>query len=179
MKDDLRYTPSDCFETFPSPELHRALPRLEEIGKQYYDQRAAIMLKRNEGLTKTYNRFHDPDTRDPVITELRELHDAIDRAVLDAYEWTDICPACEFILDYEDDEEDVPGKANRRRKPWRYRWADAVRDEVLGRLLELNARRAREEVLAGATGAKTRRSDGRTKVAKKRGRASGAPLLDT
>lgn len=51
----------------------------------------------------------------------------MDRAVLDAYGWTDIQPTCEFLLDYEDDEDE----SSRRRKPWRYRWPDDVRDEVL------------------------------------------------
>jgi len=51
-------------------------------------------------------------------------------------------------LDYEIDEEEWRGK----KKPWRYRWPDEVRDEVLARLLELNAERAREEVRDGATG---------------------------
>ena len=32
-----------------------------------------------------------------------------------------------------------------RRKPYRYRWPDDIRDEVLARLLELNAERAAEE----------------------------------
>ncbi len=63
------------------------------------------MIRNNEGLTKTYNRFHDPDERSPDIFKLRELHAAMDRAVLDAYGWTDLKPACEFLLDYEDEED--------------------------------------------------------------------------
>ena len=38
----------------------------------------------------------------------------------------------------------------RRRNPWRYRWPDDFRDEVLARLLELNRQRAEEERLGGA-----------------------------
>lgn len=138
MKDDLRYTPSDCFETFPFAEDWMATPRLEAVGAQYYEFRAQLMIAHNEGLTRTYNRFNDRDERDPDILSLRVLHDAMDRAVLDAYGWTDIEPTCEFLLEYEDDEED----SSRRRKPWRYRWAEEVRDEVLARLLELNRERA-------------------------------------
>ena len=48
------------------------------------------MVRNDEGLTKTYNRFHDPDENDPDILKLRELHAAMDRAVLAAYGWTDI-----------------------------------------------------------------------------------------
>jgi hypothetical protein len=60
MKDDLRYTPSDCFETFPFPENWETQATLETSGKAYYEFRAALMAKNDEGLTKTYNRFHDP-----------------------------------------------------------------------------------------------------------------------
>ena len=142
------------------------------IGSKYYDFRAAVMVRNDEGLTKTYNRFHDPDDRDTEIVKLRELHAAMDRAVLDAYGWTDIQPTCELILDYEDEEdEEAAGRPSRRKKPWRYRWPDDIRDEVLGRLLELNAQRAREQETIGAR---------RTDVSKKPARSGGAttPLLD-
>ncbi len=39
-------------------------------------------------------------------------------------------------------------KANKK-LPWRHRWPDAVRDEVLARLLALNAERYAEEVAQG------------------------------
>lgn len=146
MKDDAVYTPSDCFKTFPFPENWQTLPALEAAGNAYYDFRADLMVRNAEGLTKTYNRFHDPYERDPDILKLRELHAAMDRAVLDAYGWTDIPTECEFLLDYEIDEEEWGNK----KKPYRYRWPDEVRDEVLARLLELNAVRAREEARAGA-----------------------------
>ena len=146
MKDDLRYTPSDCFETFPFPEKWETHPALEAAGKAYYDSRAALMVRNNEGLTKTYNRFHDPDENDPDIAKLRTLHAAMDRAVLDAYGWRDLATDCEFLLDYAIDEEEW----GRRKKPWRYRWPDATRDEVLARLLALNAERAEAERASGS-----------------------------
>jgi hypothetical protein len=154
MKDDLRYTPSDCFETFPFPENWQTHPTLEAAGKAYYEFRAALMVRNDEGLTKTYNRFHNPYENDLDILKLRELHAAMDRAVLDAYGWTDIPTDCEFILDYEIEDEEEWGN---KKKPWRYRWPDDVRDEVLARLLELNAKRAKEEALSGAAAAKPRR----------------------
>ena len=141
MKDDLRYTPSDCFETFPFPKGWETDPALEGAGKAYYDFRAGLMVRNNEGLTKTYNRFHDPDEGDPEIAKLRELHAAMDRAVLNAYGWSDIPTDCKFVLDYEIDEEEW----GKRKKPYRYRWPDDIRDEVLARLLELNAQRPKRE----------------------------------
>lgn len=146
MKDDLRYTPSDCFETFPFPEGWETRSDLESVGKEYYEFRAALMVRNDEGMTKTYNRFHDPYEHDPDIAELRRLHAVMDRAVLDAYGWAGIPTDCEFLLDYEIDEETW---SPRKKKPYRYRWPNEVRDEVLARLLELNARRAAEEARAG------------------------------
>jgi hypothetical protein len=145
LEDRLRYTPSDCFETFPLPEGFEADPRLEAVGREYYDFRAELMVERKEGLTKIYNRFHDRDERLNAVGELRRLHDAMDRAVLDAYGWTNIRPTCEFELEWEGDEAE---NGHRRRKPWRYRWPEPVRDEVLARLLALNAQRAEEKRLA-------------------------------
>jgi hypothetical protein len=107
------------------------------------------MVRKGEGLTKTYNRFDDPDERDPEVLELRELHAAIDRAVLHAYGWTDLQPKRDFILDYQDEGEDDNVTGRERKKPWRYRWVDEDRDEVLARLLELNRIRAEEEAQAG------------------------------
>ena len=144
LGDALRYSPSDCFETFPFPESWETHPVLKAAGKAYYEFRAALMVKNNEGLTKTYNSFHDPDERDSEILKLRELHAAMDRAVLDAYGWADIPTDCKFLLDYEIDEEEWGNK----KKPYRYRWPDEVRDEVLARLIEFNAERAKEEAAA-------------------------------
>ena len=141
LKDDLRYTPSDCFETYPFIPGWETDPSLEAAGQEYYEFRAALMVKNNKGLTKTYNRFHDPYDDDLDVAHLRELHADMDRAVLDACGWNDIPTECEFLLDHEIDDEEW----GRRKKPYRYRWPNAVRDEVLARLLELNANRAAEE----------------------------------
>lgn len=150
MKDDLRYAATDCFTTFPFPDKWDSNPDLAAAGRAYLHHRNETMKRSNEGLTKTYNRFHDPEECDAKIEKLRELHAAMDRAVLDAYRWNDISTSCDFLLDYEIDEVEWGNK----KKPWRYRWPDEVRDKVLARLLELNAKRAKEEELSGASAAK-------------------------
>src|SRR5208337_4279231 len=94
-----------------------------------------------------------PDERSPDIVKLRELHDAMDRAVLDAYDWTDLKPTCKYLFDYEEDEDEDESGGRRRKKPWRYRWPDDFRDEVLARLLELNRQRAEQERPSGAAAA--------------------------
>jgi hypothetical protein len=65
------------------------------------------MVQNNQGLTDTYNRFHDPHEDDPEILKLRELHSQMDRAVLNAYGWQDLENTCGFALDYLDIEPDA------------------------------------------------------------------------
>lgn len=138
MKDDLRYT-TPCYETFPRPTM--SLSEVAAAGREYYDYRQRLMISNDEGLTKTYNRFHNPDEISEGINKLRQLHDAMDRAVLDSYGWADLHPTAEFLLDYEVDEDE----SSRKRKPWRFRWPDEVQEEVLSRLLALNQERADKE----------------------------------
>ena len=150
FKDDQAYHPSDCFETFPFPAEFETDAALEAAGREYYEFRAALMVRQNEGLTKTYNRFHDPEESAPDIHQLRQLHAQMDATVLTAYGWTDLLPkcTCEFLLDYEDEESESTAEEStgrKKKKPWRYRWPDEVRDEVLARLLKLNAERAAGE----------------------------------
>jgi len=54
-------------------DMPETAPEIEAAGRAYHDHRAVLMVGNNEGLTKTYNRFHDPDERDPGIIELRSL----------------------------------------------------------------------------------------------------------
>ena len=107
-----------------------------------------------------------PHETSPEIKKLRDLHEEMDRAVLRAYGWDDVAEQgpCEFLLDYEEEEDDDPtAKKSKKKKPWRYRWPDEFRDEVLARLLELNEQRAMEEKLAG----KTAEAAAKKKAAKK------------
>jgi hypothetical protein len=111
ISDRKRYTPTDCFETYPFPPDWESNPALEEAGHRYYEYRAALMVRNNEGLTKTYSRFHSPEETSPDIAQMRRLHAAMDTAVVTAYGWNDLLPhlRCEFLLDYEDEED--PGTA--------------------------------------------------------------------
>jgi hypothetical protein len=180
LEDRLRYTPSDCFETFPFPPDWQQNPALEHAGKRYYEFRAELMVRNNEGLTTTYNRFHDPDERSPDLLELRELHAEMDRAVLTAYGWTDLAEraTCEFRLDYEDDDaaadDDAP-RARAKKKPWRYRWPQEFHDEVLARLLDLNQQRAEQERLTGLAAEAATKSPSKKTAKKTSKRSTKAP----
>jgi hypothetical protein len=142
MKDDLRYTPSDCFETFPFPDGFEASRPLEDAGRTYHDHRAALMVRHHEGMTRTYNRFHDPAETADDIQRLRDLHAAMDRAVLEAYGWHDLAARAEptFLDETNEDDHTYQG---------RLFWLSDFRDEVLARLLALNAERHAEEVRLG------------------------------
>lgn len=150
MKDDPVYTPTDCFDPFPFPS-EAVIDGLNAVGEECFSYRADLMANSNQGLTDTYNRFHDPHEKSPEIKQLRELHAAMDKAVLEAYGWDDLArtATCEFLLDYEEEEDDSTSSKRKKKKPWRLRWPDEFRDEVLARLLELNEQRHQEELLAG------------------------------
>jgi hypothetical protein len=141
-----RYTPTDCFDTFPFPPeeyrrvasgkwqedaLEGPFAEAARIGSQYHEHRRQIMLARQLGLTKTYNLFHDPACTDADIVRLRELHAAMDRAILACYGWQDLDLAHGF---YEND-----------RGQLRYTIAPAARTTLLSRLLALNLEYAKEE----------------------------------
>jgi len=124
MKNDPRYTAADCFETFPFPPAlldttainptHAATRQnLEDTGERNHQFRAQLMVNNNEGLTSTYNRFHDPAETSSDLLELRRLHGEMDQAVLNAYGWSDVAPPgplnspCGFGLDYLDLDDDA------------------------------------------------------------------------
>ena len=127
----LRYTPTDCFETFPQPAYDAAT---ESAGRALDQHRAPLMIDNKEGLTKTYNRVHNPEDHSSGIQDLRDLHVALDLAVRHAYGWAD--------LDLDHGYWDTP-------QGRRLTLGPAARTEVLDRLLELNHQRYAEEVAAG------------------------------
>jgi hypothetical protein len=185
LEDRLRYSINDVFQTFPFPKDVATNKSVERRGRDYYDFRESIMITCQAGLTTIYNRFHDPHEQSSEILHLRELHAAMDRAVLEAYGWDDLAAAarCEFLLNYEEEEDNEPGaKKSKKKKPWRYRWPDDFRDEVLARLLELNEHRAREERLAGNATASARKprsaTTARAKAGKTKQQDESAPLFE-
>ena len=92
------------------------------------------MLARQEGLTKTYNRFHDPAETSADILKLRQLHIEMDQAVAAAYGWTDL---------------DLGHGFHQTKQGLRYTISETARREVLARLLKLNHEHYAEEVRQG------------------------------
>lgn len=142
LKSDTRYGPSDCFENFPFPSNLDADAALSKASAAYYDHRTELMIRHGEGLTRTYNRFHNRDEHAADIQRLRELHDLMDIAVLRAYSWNDLadCASPEFLTEDAEPEHRYQG---------RLFWPADFRDEVLARLLSLNGERAADEQARG------------------------------
>jgi hypothetical protein len=139
LRTDIRYTPTDCFDTFPFPpleyerlassqwqleEMPQSFQQAAQLGAAYHEHRRQIMLARQLGLTKTYNLFHNPACQDADIVRLRELHAEMDRAILACYGWEDLEPSHNF---YQND-----------RGQTRYTISPEARREVLARLVGLN-----------------------------------------
>jgi hypothetical protein len=142
LKMDMLYNPTNCFETFPLPHLTLEQSAiLDPIGETYHEYRRQIMLDRQEGLTKTYNRFHNPDETAPDIAHLRELHVEMDNAVATAYGW-DPSAGSGQALDLDHGFHETP-------QGTRFTISEAARREVLTRLLQLNHERYAEEVRQG------------------------------
>ncbi len=171
LETRLRYSPSDCFETFAFPtHLWRsANPSLAALGERYHEYRKSLMLSLWLGLTDIYNLFHARDlspalvakvSKKPAdeaergyngILELRRLHVALDTAVRDAYSWQDLPLGHDF---YEI--ETLPENDRVR-----YTINPAARKQLLNRLLALNHARAAEEATASASSPASKPKRGR------------------
>jgi hypothetical protein len=92
------------------------------------------MRTREEGLTQTYNRFHDSAETSDDIARLRSLHIEMDHGVAAAYGWTDL---------------DLGHGFHEMKQGTRFTISEPARREVLGRLLRLNHERYVEEVSQG------------------------------
>lgn len=147
LEDRPRYNKSLCFETFPFPVIDTAASAriaalAEQIDTHRKRQQAAHpdltltgvynvleKLRRAEALNAKEKAIHDHG----LVSVLRELHDELDRAVFDAYGWRDLADA-------------LVGKPGAT-TPWPEKPAEqsAAEEELLSRLVALNAERAAEE----------------------------------
>lgn len=106
------------------------------------------MVRSAEGLTQTYNRFHDRRESTVDLAQLREMHTEMDQVALRAYGWDDLADRVEpqFLDETNEDDHKYQG---------RLFWPAEFRDEVLERLLALNTERAATERTAGPSSSRT------------------------
>ena len=158
MKQDLRYTHGDIFETFPFPVgvLDDHDQRLSQLGEQFFSLRSHYMVEENKGMTKFYNDLHDPINSNSTILQLRELQRKINQAVIDAYRFDEIDLEHGFYeVAY------LPEGKNTR-----FTISEPVREQLLYRLAMLNKERYELElasapsvVIAGKSARRAKISD--------------------
>ena len=170
LKQDLRYSPSKCFDTFAFPLglWQTEDSNLAEMGELYHVHRKALMQSLWLGLTKLYNLFHSRELSPEMIVkvsnkdyetaangfkailEMRQLHCSLDLAVRDAYGWNN--------LDLQHDFHEVETLPENDRV--RYTVSKSARREILKRLLDENHSRAKSKPTNSFT--KTMRSGQKT-----------------
>jgi hypothetical protein len=131
MKADFRYTPSDAFETFAFPDVSSPVAA---AARCLHDVRHGWMTHLQLGLTPLYARVHDPDDAGEPATTIRVLHERLDRAVCDAYGWTDLA---------------LEHGVFATKHGTRFTVRPDIGAEIHDRLLELNHARYAEEVRLG------------------------------
>ena len=147
LEDRPRYNKTRCFETFPFPDAdetayqrirhlaeeldgHRKRQQTEHPGLTLTSMYNALdKLRAQEALTKKEREAYEQG----LVSVLADLHDRLDEAVLAAYGWSDLAPALVG----------KPGGTTPR--PDKDHDQAEAEEELLGRLVALNAERAEEE----------------------------------
>jgi hypothetical protein len=150
--NDPRYNKSRCFETFPFPDAKPEIKaRIRDLAEQLDAHRKRQQTQHADlTLTGMYNVLAKLKTgealnaKEKVIHEhglvavLKTLHDELDRAVLDAYGWSDLAPLLEVVNGNA-----VAGASGT--PATRDDCKRALDDALLERFVALNAERAAEE----------------------------------
>ncbi len=152
LEDRPRYNKTRCFETFPFPTANPAQhARIGDLAEQLDAHRKRQQsLHTDLTLTGMYNVLEKLkagealNAKDKAIHEhglvsvLKQLHDELDLAVLDAYGWSDLAPLMQVANGNA-----APGSNG---MPATHEDATRAMDEaLLERLVALNAERAAEE----------------------------------
>jgi hypothetical protein len=82
MRNDFRYSISDCFETFP---FCLSNENLEQLGEELDELQRSIANNREIGLTKIYNLVNSDTCHDADIKRLQKVHEKIDREVVKTF----------------------------------------------------------------------------------------------
>ncbi len=121
----------------PNPQSSNEL--LERATLDYFDFRTRTLSDSDAGLIKLMARFHDRSEVSEEIQKLRGFHEAMDRAVLNAYGWQDLALSarCEFLVSPRQTRDRDYSRTKEDLKEVRLRWPDEFCEEVLRRLNSL------------------------------------------
>ena len=150
--NDPTYNHTECFNKFPFPLISTRLKaRIRDLAEQL-DAHRKRQQAQHAGLTLTgmYNVLEKLKSGEPLnakekvihehglVAVLKTLHDELDRAVLDAYGWSDFAPLLEVVNGNA-----APGAGGT--PVARDDCKRLLEDSLLERLVALNAERAAEE----------------------------------
>jgi hypothetical protein len=163
LEDRPRYTKARCFDPFPFPALEEGQlkQRIRDLGERLDAHRKARQaahpeltltgmynvlekLRAGEALTAKEKKIHD----DGLVTILKQIHDELDEAVLEAYGWEDlqgsagVPPASSSSPSGRDARAPLPFADLLARGGEQ---AEALEQALLSRLVALNYERAAEE----------------------------------
>jgi hypothetical protein len=163
MGNDPRYNKSRCFEPFPFPALKEGelKQHIRDLGEQLDAHRKRQQelypdltltgiynvlekLRSGEALTAKDKEIHDKG----LVSVLKQIHDDLDAAVLDAYGWSDLkesphsCGAATRMEDGENQHGDPSAALSLPRQECR---DSLFEQQLLTRLVALNHERAAEE----------------------------------
>lgn len=150
--NDPVYNKSTCFEAFPFPTPpHPQQARIRDLAEQLDSHRkrqqtthadltlsgiynVLEQLKAGEPLTAKQKGIHEQG----LVSVLKQLHDELDLAVLEAFGWSDLAPLIQVVNgNAAAGTSDTPATRDECKR--------ALDDALLERLVALNAERAAEE----------------------------------
>ncbi len=145
--NDPRYNKTRCFEPFPFPlptdaQRQRIGDLAEQLDAHRKRQQAAHADLTLTGMYNVLEKLKSGETLTPkerviheqgLVSVLKQLHDDIDLAVLDAYGWNDLAPLMSIV------------NGNASPQTTREDAARALDETLLERLVALNAARAADE----------------------------------
>ncbi len=124
-------------QLMPTPKASNDL--LENATSDFFDFRTTTLMHSDAGLIELMGRFHDRNETAEEIQKLRGLHEAMDRAVLNAYGWQDLALSarCEFLPPPGVKQSRFFRRSTHDEKEIRLRWPDEFGQQVLDRLVGL------------------------------------------
>jgi hypothetical protein len=160
LEDRPRYQNAPCFDNFPFPLIAtESLSRIRDLAEQLDAHRKHQQaLHPDLTLTGMYNVLEKLKSGEPLnakekvihehglVAVLKSLHDELDRAVLDAYGWSDLAPLLEVVSGNTIQPPPSPTSAGEGARTLSRDDAKRTLDDaLLERLVALNAERAAEE----------------------------------
>jgi hypothetical protein len=118
------YVPSVCLETYPWPHLTKSSrEELAVTGEEFNMLRSRAWRESGLGPSAFQHVLNNPQATDKLVTQVREALEAMDRSVMQGYDWGDI----QFRHGFFNTDRGI-----------RFGVSDEVRQQFLTRLFELN-----------------------------------------